>query len=155
MIQRIQTVYLLLAAGLFFALFFLPLAVIRSGDILYLFQVSGLQTTTADAELVYPAWALLVIAAIIVLLSFVILFSYKYRLLQIRMCIYNTLLMIGFCLLAGFYLWQFSNSPNLPDMSISLRFWACFPIIAIIFNYLAIRNIGADEALIRSLERLR
>jgi len=155
MIQRIQTVYILLAAGLFFALFFLPLAIIRSGDVFYVFQVSGLHTTTTAIELVYPAWALLVIAAIIVLLSFVIIFLYKHRLLQIRICIYNTLLMIGFCLLTGFYLWQFNNSPNLPDLKISLRFWACFPIIAVIFNYLAIRNIGADEAMIRSLERLR
>ena len=29
------------------------------------------------------------------------------------------------------------------------------PVIALILDYLAIRNIGADEALVRSLDRLR
>jgi hypothetical protein len=38
---------------------------------------------------------------------------------------------------------------------VNIRISAAFPLIAIILNYLAIRNIGADEALIRSLERLR
>jgi len=155
MIQRIQTLYLLLAAAMFFALFFLPIAVIQSGDTLYSFQIDGLQTTTSPSELIYPAWALLALAAIIVLLSLFIIFMYKKRVLQIRMCVYNTLLMIGFCILAGLYFWILSDSPRLPDMKIHLRLWAAFPIIAIIFNYLAIRNIGADEALIRSLNRLR
>ena len=155
MIQRIQTVYLLLVAGLFFALLFLPLAVIQSSDVLYLFEVTGLKRLTLERELVYPAWSLLAIDAIIILLSFVCIFMYKRRILQMRICIYNTLLMVGFCLLAGFYFWHFSQSSNLPGLKINFRIWASFPVIAIILNYLAIRNIGADEAMVRSLERLR
>ena len=155
MIQRIQTVYLLLSAGLFFSLLFLPLAVFQSGDGLYEFLVSGLQTTTAEMELVYPTWSLLTINAIIILLCFVSIFMYKRRILQIRICVYNTLLMIGFCLLTGFYFLQFKQSPDLLDLKINFRVWTSFPVIAIILNYLAIRNIGADETMIRSLERLR
>ena len=155
MIQRIQTIYLLLVAGLFIALLFLPFAVIQSGDVLYRFQVSGLHSTTMQTELIYPAWSLMAIAAIIVLLSFIIIFTYKKRVLQIRMCIYNALLMIGFCALAGFYIWQFSKAPELTGMKINFSFWASFPIVALVLNYLAIRNIGADETMVRSLERLR
>ena len=156
MIQRIQTVYLLLVAGLFFALLFLPIALISAGGVQYTLDVAGLQTLTTPAkELVYPTWSLFAIDAIIVLLSFIIIFMYKKRILQIRLCVYNTLLMIGFCALAGFYIWQLSQSPELPDLKIHLRFWAAFPFVAIILNYLAIRNIGADETLIRSLNRLR
>jgi cyanate permease len=95
------------------------------------------------------------IAAIIVLLSFIIIFTYKKRVLQMRMCVYNALLIIGFCALSGFYLWQFSKSPDLPGMTIHLNFWAAFPLVALILDYLAIRNIGADETMVRSLERLR
>ena len=155
MIQRIQTVYLLLVAGLFFALFFLPLAIISSGDVLYSFEAAGLYTMLTPITLEYPTWSLFVIAAIIVLLSFVIIFTYKKRILQMRLCVYNTLLMIGFCALVGFYLWQFKKSPDIPNLKIHLRFWASFPIVALLLNYLAIRNIGADEAMVRSLERLR
>jgi hypothetical protein len=155
MIQRIQTVYLFLAAGLFIALLFLPIAVLQSGGQVYSFDVSGLNTATQPSELVYPAWSLLAIAAIIILLSFVIIFLYKKRILQLRMCIFNTLLMIGFCILAAIYVWQFTQSPDLPGVKLNIHFGAAFPMIAMILNYLAIRNIGADEALVRSLERLR
>jgi amino acid permease len=155
MIQRIQTVYLLIVAGLFMAVMFLPIAVLQSGDNLYSFEVTGLNTVEQVPELAFPTWSLMAIAAIIILLAFVIIFMYKKRLLQIRMCIFNALLMIGFCALVGFYLWQFGKSPELPDMKINIRISAAFPLIAIILDYLAIRNIGADEALIRSLERLR
>jgi len=155
MIQRIQTVYLLAVAGMFIALLFLPLAVIRSNETIYMFGVDGLKTTTAIAELAYPTWSLMAIAAVIILLSFIIIFMYKKRVIQMRMCIYNVLLIIGFCILFGFYIWQFSQSPELPNMKYNIHFWAAFPFVALILNYLAIRNIGADEAMIRSLNRLR
>jgi len=155
MIQRIQTVYLLGVAGLFMALLFLPPAMVRSGDVLYTFQVTGLHTTTVPAELFYPTLSLLAIAAIIVLLSFFIIFSYKKRVLQMRMCVFNAILITGFCLLFGVYLWIFRRLPDFPDMTIHFQLWASFPFIALILTYLAIRNIGADEAMIRSLERLR
>ena len=155
MIQRIQTAYLLIVAGLFIALMFLPFATIQSGSDLYSFDITGLNTLVQPSELIHPTWSLMAIAAIISLLSFVIIFMYKKRMLQIRICVFSTFLIIGFCALAGFYLWQFGKSPELPDMKISMRLWAAFPIISIILNYLAIRNIGADEVLVRSLERLR
>jgi hypothetical protein len=156
MIQRIQTVYLLIVAGLFIALMFLPMAVVQLGGRLYSFDVSGLNTMNMQpAALIYPTWSLMVIAMIIILLSFVIIFMYKKRILQMRMCVFNALLMIGFCALFGFYIWQLDRSPELPDMKLNIRIWAALPVIALILNYLAIRNIGTDEALVRSLERLR
>jgi len=155
MIQRIQTLYLLLVAGLIIALLFLPLAVIQSGDAIYTFKVSGLHTVALPVTLIYPTWSLMALAIIIVFLSVLIIFKYRKRIFQMRLCVYNALLMIGFCCLAGFYLWQFSHSQELPDMKINFRFWACFPIIALILNYLAIRGIGVDEAMVRSSERLR
>ncbi len=155
MLQRIQTIYLLISAVLFCALFFLPLAAVRAGDVFYTFQVAGLFTSLSPAELVYPTWSLMVIAVIIVLSFFLCIFMYRKRILQIRICIFNILLMIGFCVLTGFYLWQFYHSPDLSNLKIYFRFGGSFPIIAIILNYLAIRNIGADETLVRSLNRLR
>ncbi|HCC51508.1 MAG TPA: DUF4293 domain-containing protein [Porphyromonadaceae bacterium] len=155
MIQRIQTVYLLIVAGLFIALMFLPVAVLQSGSQFYSFEVSGLNTVAQSSELVYPTWSLMAIDVIIVLLSFVIIFMYKKRVFQMRMCVFNALLMIGFCALFGFYIWQFGKSPELTGMKLNIRIWAAFPLIALVLNYLAIRNIGADETLVRSLERLR
>jgi hypothetical protein len=154
-IQRIQTLYLLIVAGLFIALLFLPLAVLQSGGSLYMFDVAGVTTFAKPPELVFPTWSMMSVAAIVILLSFTIIFMYKRRILQIRMCIFNSLVIIGFCVLFGFYLWQFNKSLQLPDLRITLRLWTSFPIISLILNYLAIRNIGSDEALVRSLDRLR
>jgi len=155
MIQRIQTVYLLGVAGLFIALLFLPPAILRSGNVLYSFQVAGLQAMTEPVELVYPTWSLFALAAIIILLSFFIIFSYKKRIRQMRMCVFTAILIVGFCILFGVYLFAFNKLPELQNMKIHFRIWASFPIIALILIYLAIRNIGVDEAMVRSLERLR
>ena len=156
MIQRIQTVCLFIVSGLFFALLFLPLAFIPSGDIHYIFQVAGLETTDAG-RLLYAAWPLLTIDIIIILLSLISIFLYKRRILQKRICVYNMLLMIGFCLMIGFYFVKFNHDVNngmSPDLT-DLKIWAFFPLIALGLIILAIRKISADEAMVRSLNRLR
>lgn len=155
MLQRIQTVYLLIIAGLFLALLFLPLAVLQSGENFYVFNAMGLSSTLPSHELVEPIWAMFALAAIIILVAMGTIFLYKKRILQIRICVFNALLMMGFCGLFAFFLWQFHQSAQLPDLKVNYKFWLSFPIIALILDYLAIRNIGADETLVRSLERLR
>jgi hypothetical protein len=153
MIQRIQTVYLLLVTGLTLAALFLPLAVIQSGDAFYTFDASGMSTLTAPAELVYPAWALMVLVSIISLLALATIFLYKKRILQIRLCVFNAILMVAFYGLFAFFVWKIAGQSD--PFHFSVRIALSFPLIALIFNYLAIRNIGADEVLVRSLNRLR
>ncbi|MDR1332581.1 MAG: DUF4293 domain-containing protein [Tannerella sp.] len=154
MIQRIQTVYLLVITALTVAMLFLPLAVIQSGDTFYTFDASGMSTMTTPAELVYPAWALMALACIISLLALATVFLYKKRVLQIRLCIFNAILMIAFYGLFAFFVWKVAGEQT-ETFRFSVRIALSFPLIALIFDYLAIRNIGADEVLIRSLNRLR
>lgn len=135
------------------AMFFLPVAVIQSGDTFYTLDVSGLNTMTNPSELVAPLWALMVIAAIIILVAFAAIFLFKKRILQIRLCIFNALLLIGFCGLVAYFTWKISGQADI--FHFSPRIALSFPLISLILDYLAIRNIGADEALVRSLERLR
>ena len=153
MIQRIQTVYLLIVSALNLAVVFLPLAVIQSGEAFYSFDASGMSTTEVPRELVYPTWALMVLSAIISLLALVTVFLYKKRILQIRLCVFNTLLIIGFYALFAFSLWKIAAVSE--SFHFSMRIAVAFPLVSLILNYLAIREIGADEALVRSLDRLR
>ena len=155
MIQRIQTVYLLIVAGLFIAIMLLPLAVVQSGNTVYSFDISGLNTLAEPSVVVWSTWPLMVLTAIITLISLVVILMYKTRILQMRICVFNSLLIVGLCILFGVYIWQFKKSPDLPEIEFGIKIWAAFPIISLIFNYLAIRSIGTDEALVRSLERLR
>ena len=71
--------------------------------------------------------------------------------LQIRLTIFSTILLIGYyiTLIAFAYLML----PN--DSSFSASWSVCLPFVAIILNWLAIRAIGADEALVKAYDRLR
>lgn len=153
MIQRIQTVYLLLVVALFAATIFMPLAVFQSGDELFRLDVTGLSTMTVESELIYPTWSMLGLAVIACLLAFVAIFLFKNRVVQMRVCVYNMLLMIGFYGL--FIYWVYQIKGGMEEATLSVRLALSFPFVALILNYLAIRNIGADEVLVRSLNRLR
>lgn len=154
MIQRIQTVYLLIIVALMIATLFLPLTVLQAGESLCSFDASGISTMLTDQpELLYPTWGLFALTAIIALISLITIVLYRKRILQIRLCIFNAILMLGFYGLYAFYVWTVSK--DLGDVDITGKIALTFPFISLILNYLAIRNIGADEALVRSLDRLR
>ena len=103
MLQRIQTVYLLVVVVLIVAMLFLPLAVLQSGGQLYAFDAAGVSTMTEQPELIYPMWGLFALAVIISLLAFLIIFLFKNRILQIRLCVFNSILMLGFYGLFAFF----------------------------------------------------
>jgi hypothetical protein len=151
MLQRIQTVYLLIIAALAALLLFMPLSVLQTGDGLYTFDAFGVNDV-ATSEIVYPAWGLFVLAALMSLLALVTIFLYKKRMLQIRLCLFNAVLMLGFY---AFFAYLIVVIKQQLEISVSVRIALSFPVICLILDYLAIRNIGADETLVRSLERLR
>ena len=153
MLQRIQTVYLLIIAILTALMSLFPLAVLQTGDTLYEFTVFGVKAMTQEAELVYPIWSLFALTTIIAGLAIIAILLFKKRMLQIRICVFNAFVMIG---LYGFFAYLvYAMKQQLGDLSISVRFALSFPLICLILDYLAIRKIGADEILVRSLDRLR
>lgn len=153
MLQRIQTVYLLIIVALMIATLFLPLAVLQQGDALFSFDATGLSSMTGEVVLIYPAWGLFALTAIISIIALVTIFIYKKRMLQVRLCIFNALLMLGFYGFFAFLIWTLKG--QMEGASMSVKFALSFPLVSLILDYLAIRNIGADEALVRSLDRLR
>ena len=153
MIQRIQTVYLLVIVVFTIATLFMPLAVFQAGDTLFSLDASGLSTMIGEPELIYPAWGLFALTAIIALIALITIFLFKNRILQMRLCVFNALLMLGFYGFVGYL--AYSLKQDMEGASLSVRIALCFPLVSLILDYLAIRNIGADEALVRSLDRLR
>ena len=97
MIQRIQTVYLLVIAILMIVTLFSPLATLVIGGQVCTFDATGLSTTlTEKPELLFPTWGLFVLSAVIALIAMVTIFLYRKRILQIRLSVFNGLLMLGF-----------------------------------------------------------
>ena len=154
MIQRIQAVYLLLVVVLLVATLFMPLLTLQIGQEFFSMDASGVSSlVNQEAAALGTTWGLFALTAIIALVAMVTIFLYKNRILQIRLCVFNALLMIGFYAYVAFLVWRWQG--EVPEMQWQLKLGLAFPVIALILDYLAIRNIGADEALVRSLDRLR
>ncbi|MGQ1891954.1 DUF4293 domain-containing protein [Thermophagus sp. OGC60D27] len=155
MIQRIQTVYLFLAALLTGTLFFMTIADMATMDSFYeltwkgIFKVESETTTT----LVVPTMALSILTIAATAISFITIFLFKKRVLQIRLCGLNMGLLPG---LSGliYYLGK-TGAKNLNVTDLSFNWPLVFPLIALILVFLAIRAIGKDEALVRSMDRIR
>lgn len=69
-----------------------------------------------------------------------------------RLNSFNIILMIGYLGLNYYYIQNFSKQL---DGVVSYEITTIFPFVAAILTYLAIRAIGKDEALIRSMDRIR
>lgn len=150
MLQRIQSVYLILAAAAMLISIAVPLASFHFNSDEVLFEAMGIYL---NGDLTDSTWGLFVIGLTSSILALITLFLYKNRLMQIRLSIFNIVLMIGFYLYFGFILYKVYPVENLVFSKVG--FGAIMPVISIIFTILAIRKIGADEALIQSLNRLR
>jgi len=153
MIQRIQTLYLFISLILIMSLFFFPLSEILSSEgQLYTFQFDGLHYI--DHETVYiQTIPPIILLSVIVAIGFVSIFLYKRRIVQMRISFFNMLLMLGYAGLSYFYITDFSK--HLEAEAVNYQIVGAFPFISAIFTYLAIRAIGKDEALIRSIDRIR
>lgn len=151
--QRIQTVYLLLAAVAMTLLLFLPMG-IATDPLTGTYKLTAtIFFNTTDLS-INPggSWGLLFVAAISVLTSFVTVFLFRKRILQIRLSIFNILVIIGFLVFFGIEAYQFCHTAG---FDFGIKVWLALPLIAIILLWLAIRAIGADEALVRASNRLR
>lgn len=152
MIQRIQSVYLTIGLILMAMLGWLPLGEILSGENVYTFTIAGVQNSQTQATL-YSGLPLIVFLSIIGLIQLLIIFSYKKRVRQMRMASFNIILMLGLLFVGWYFVHQ--SIKLLGSGTYAYQLPVVFPFIAAVLNYLAIRAIGRDEALVRSVDRIR
>ncbi|MFH1000946.1 MAG: DUF4293 domain-containing protein [Bacteroidota bacterium] len=155
MIQRIQSIYISLAAIFTGLLFFIPIANILLEDNVYAIMVSGVNSfpfsgQAGFAEKLFPAIKILTIIAVLALL--IDIFLFKNRKNQIKVARYIILMITLFT--SGMIF--FTSSIN-QAYSAGLKFniGIIFPFIAIMLIFLAIRCIKKDEELVRSIDRIR
>lgn len=147
MIQRIQSVFIFFAAVFMGLLLFLPISDILVGNQQYVFKAMGIYQGT---DLVMKGLPVFIFIIIVALLNLVSIFMYKNRLRQIRFLIYTIMVSIG--LFGLFYYFTFAS---FKDEVVSFRYTVAFPIASAILDFLAIRAINKDEALVRSADRIR
>lgn len=154
MIQRIQTLYLLVAEMLVAALFFVPFAEIAAleGNV-YKFDMKGIYLEGVQkSELIYGSLPLIILCAVSLILILFTILQYKKRVLQMRLSTIIIFLMVGISALIFYYVW---SSAKIISGTYSFHIYLVFPIIAAILIYLAIRAIAKDELLVRSIDRIR
>ncbi|MDX2002322.1 MAG: DUF4293 domain-containing protein [Chitinophagales bacterium] len=136
MIQRVQTVYLALAA-IFVGIFLgLPLFSYNNGEVVY---------TAFHSTIGLACSILFIIATVGVILM------YKNRPLQIKLT--GTLIVL-LAIVAGIYKFQFFHYISI-NYHPTLKAGLFMLLFSLIFLFLAIRNIRKDEKLVRSSDRLR
>ena len=147
MIQRIQTVYLLVAGLLTATLFKLNFAELVVNGEFHVFNAQGIFN---GETLIFNGLPVMIFIGLIALLHFVAIFMYKKRIRQIRLVVFTIILLLG---LVGLFFYFIYSGFN--DAKVAFKIPMAFPLIAVILDYLAVRAIGKDEALIRSLNRIR
>lgn len=147
MIQRIQSVYLFISVLLIGLLFLLPFAEIAKDGAIYLFNIKGV---ALDGVLKVDGLVVAALSIVGLVIHGWAIFSYKNRKSQMKIVYTGILLLV---VLFGLFL--YFTYVSFSGAQISLKIGAAFPLVAIILDYLAIRAIGKDEALIRSIDRIR
>ena len=154
MIQRIQTLYLLLISALIAVMFLLPLAWFAGEGGVFELRAFALRST--DGQTVHTTIYLIVLLAAALLLPLVTIFLYRRRLLQIRLCCVEIVLLLGCLLMEGVYYylahrafadWTFHAQGIKPAIAL--------PVVGLFFACLAAKAIFKDELLIRESDRIR
>ncbi len=147
MIQRIQTIYIFIAAVLVALLLQLDFAELAVEGQLYVFNAKGI---VSDGQILFDGLPVMGFIGLITLLHLVIIFLYKKRIRQIRFLSFTIILLLGLVGVMFYFLYAAFDGAE-----IVFKIPVVFPVLAVILDYLAIRSIGKDEALIRSLNRIR
>lgn len=152
MIQRIQTVYLLLVVVLGITLCFMPVLQFvtpEEAETLQIWELSAFRF--ADVPL-QGLWGLTVATVLIPLLALIDIFLYNNRLLQARLNIFTVMLCLGYYGVLAIYVWLARTALGV-DWHILP--WASIPLVCLILTVMATRRILKDEALVRAADRIR
>lgn len=149
MIQRIQSVYLLIVAILSVIVISNPIGSFVGTDN-SITEFTNLSLIAQDGTENYEPWALFAIQIISAIISLVTIFIYKKRMLQIRFTLFNIILAIGYYVAVVAFVFMLKG-----DATFVPSWIVCLPFVCIVLDWLAIRAIGKDEMLVKAYERLR
>lgn len=166
MIQRIQTIYLALVLIFSFVGLISTIGEWTVGNT----AVAHFSNFTFGAEGQFKAldatsgpWCLGILLILVIFLSGMSIMLFRKRMRQLRLTILSTILLVGY--VATYAVFVYYYQLNLEQLvaegaddiapTFHLKLISTFPALSIILNCLAIQGIRKDEALVRSLDRIR
>jgi len=155
MIQRIQSIYLLLAGLVILALFLFPLAHgVYINGVPSTISVRGVfQDVNRQLALTQAFTALMIGTAVVGVLPIILIFQFKNRKRQVMLCYLYIVLIIGFT----FWVVQTVKSVtgDLTLTTSNFGIGALLSSVSIVLVLVAVKGIQRDEKLIKSADRLR
>lgn len=162
MLQRIQSIYLLLAVACSVFCMCMPIGYFNyddGGEVARAASLYNLCVSVPSAEgdgqfaHTFTPWvALFVVLALVATMHTLAIFLFKRRALQMRLTNLANLVIIGYYIAGVVFVLMANNGSG---TSFRPTIWCALPLVALIFGYMAFRAILKDEMLVRSLDRLR
>lgn len=157
MLQRKQSLFLLLAAICGALTFFFPVATFTRGDKSWSFRTTGLfmadGTPVLGADLKVPFFIVIGFLAVMLMVA---IFLYKNRQRQITVVRTVNLLLVAvsvYLYITGTSVKAYLDQGGLVEEHFG--FSEVLPLVMIVLVSMAVRGIREDEALVRSADRLR
>ncbi|WP_375559334.1 DUF4293 domain-containing protein [Bernardetia sp. OM2101] len=155
MIQRIQSIFLLMVSILMGLTIFLPIWGKADGaNKIEMNSIEMIQTLAGDLVMEQTTIYLAIIAGLTAILAFWNIFNFKNRRFQMKIGLFCMLLISAFIVISVFITYQAQDifSPEIGGV-FGVGFF--LPVAAILFNWLSVRFIKKDEDMVRSADRLR
>jgi hypothetical protein len=149
MIQRIQSLWLLLSTVLLVVLLFLPLSTVVLADGTYSVWAFS-KSFFGELGIFNPSSLVGVFCILSAVVSLIALFVYMNRKKQMRL-VRLSMLFKALTLISLGSLYYFLSR----HQSFQINVWASIPLIGLILDFMALHGIRKDEELVRSLDRIR
>lgn len=157
MIQRVQSILLLVVVLCMAALFFVPVWHKQNTNLNEQATLTAYtleHTRTGSAITTQPAWYVALLAGFVAGVAGFSLFQYRNRLLQMKLGALISLLSAGLLLAIGLLMRE-GESLFSPSIRGEYQAGVYLPLVAVIANMFATRFIRRDEQLVRSSDRIR
>ncbi|MBD80800.1 MAG: hypothetical protein CL840_17930 [Crocinitomicaceae bacterium] len=157
MLQRIQSIYLALAAIISTVFFFIPISTIEVNDNTYAVKASGIYyQDMGNYVFDSPLLALSSVLVFHIILSLMTIFLFNNRSRQITLCNLNLVLLVICMILVFFYAGDVPEKPiDEAVKTVTYSYGGLIPMMPVVLVLLARKAIKKDENLVKSVDRLR
>ena len=104
-------------------------------------------------------WGMSILLFIVIFLTIIAIMLFRKRMRQVRLLSLSSMLLVGYLITYAFLAWVYDAkveaAMNGNDYAFQVTAGAIYPVICLILNAMSIHFIKKDEALVRSLDRLR
>lgn len=120
------------------------------------FGLYAFSLKTAAGEAVQPTVYMGVVLALACVLPFITIFLFKRRLLQLRLCVVEMVLLVGSAVMEGvYYFLSYRVFAEQTFHTQVLKPAVVLPLVCLLFAYLAARAVFHDELMVRAADRIR